>query len=175
MNTDGKVGWKVPNKKGQQLIVLHASGVEGWVMLLTWYLLLTQTVQITTMKRTMNITWNVLMNITTTTTYKPSVIILHNALCHNRGTNHPLQRTKMMTYRNGSKNTIYSTWIQALRNTTVYSQTTPTEPIYYTDEAVHEYGHLVLRLLVTHYELNPVEFTWATLKGYVPRENNNTS
>ena len=31
MDYDGKGGWKVPNGKGQRLIVVHAGGVEGWV------------------------------------------------------------------------------------------------------------------------------------------------
>ena len=31
MDGDGKGGRKLPNGKGQRLIVVHAGGVEGWV------------------------------------------------------------------------------------------------------------------------------------------------
>ena len=32
VDVDGKCGWKVPSGKGQRLIVVHAGGVEGWVV-----------------------------------------------------------------------------------------------------------------------------------------------
>ena len=32
VGVDGKGGWKVPSGKGQRLIVVHAGGVEGWVV-----------------------------------------------------------------------------------------------------------------------------------------------
>jgi len=31
VDSDGTGGWKVPDGKGQRLIILHAGGVEGWV------------------------------------------------------------------------------------------------------------------------------------------------
>ena len=30
VDSDGKVGWKVPSGKGQRLIVVHTDGGEGW-------------------------------------------------------------------------------------------------------------------------------------------------
>ena len=32
VDTEGRGGWKVSNGKGQHLIILHAGGVEGWVL-----------------------------------------------------------------------------------------------------------------------------------------------
>ena len=42
-------------------------------------------------------------------------------------------------------------------------------PLCLTDEAIHEHGHIVLRLLVAHCE---IELAWASVKGYVAKHNN---
>lgn len=45
------------------------------------------------------------------------------------------------------------------------------EPLYVTDEAIHQHGHLVLRLPVAHCEFNPIELAWASVKSYVAKHN----
>ena len=45
------------------------------------------------------------------------------------------------------------------------------EPLYLTDEVIHEHEHQVLRLPVAHCELNPIELAWASVKGYVAKHN----
>ena len=44
-------------------------------------------------------------------------------------------------------------------------------PLYLTDEAAEANGHTVLRLPVAHCELNPIELAWASVKGYVAKNN----
>ena len=39
-------------------------------------------------------------------------------------------------------------------------------PLYFTDEAANKHGHTALKLPVAHYELNPIELAWASVKGY---------
>ena len=51
------------------------------------------------------------------------------------------------------------------------TSTPTTSPPHYTDEAIHEHGHLVLILPVAHCELNPIELAWATVKCYVAKQN----
>ena len=46
-------------------------------------------------------------------------------------------------------------------------------PIYLADELAHQHGHSVLRLPVGHCELNPIELAWASVKGYVAKNNSN--
>lgn len=43
------------------------------------------------------------------------------------------------------------------------------KPLYLTDEAIQEHGHLVLHLPVAHCGLNPIELAWASVKGYVSK------
>ena len=45
------------------------------------------------------------------------------------------------------------------------------EKLYLTDDAAHQHGHghTVLRLPVAHCELNPIELTWTSVKGYIAK------
>uniref|UniRef100_A0A1X7UWU3 Tc1-like transposase DDE domain-containing protein n=1 Tax=Amphimedon queenslandica TaxID=400682 RepID=A0A1X7UWU3_AMPQE len=45
--------------------------------------------------------------------------------------------------------------------------------LYHTDRLAHQHGHEVVRLPISHCELNPIEMAWATLKDYI-RKNNTT-
>ena len=43
--------------------------------------------------------------------------------------------------------------------------------MYLTDDEAHTHMHIVLRLPVAHYELNPIELAWGSVKGYVAKHN----
>ncbi len=43
--------------------------------------------------------------------------------------------------------------------------------LFLTDQAAQENGHTALRLPVAHCELNPIELAWASVKGFVARQN----
>ena len=103
----------------------------------------------------------------------PSVIILDNASYHNKQKDRPPTTKnrkddirKWLTEHDiqYSDTDIKKTLLQLVKRHRP-------EPIYYTDETIHEHGHLVLRLPVAHCELNPIELAWATVKGYVAKEN----
>ena len=44
-------------------------------------------------------------------------------------------------------------------------------PSFLLDKILQEYGHDCLRLPAYHADLNSIELTWATMKGYIARRN----
>ena len=52
-------------------------------------------------------------------------------------------------------------------------QSCHTSTVYHTDRIAHQYGHKVVRLPISHCELNPIEMAWATVKDFI-RKNNTT-
>jgi hypothetical protein len=46
-----------------------------------------------------------------------------------------------------------------------------TPVVYKTDKIANLHGHEVLRNPVRHCELNPIELTWAQVKGFVAKKN----
>ena len=44
-------------------------------------------------------------------------------------------------------------------------------PLYLTDEAAYTHGQTILRLLVAHCEINPIQLAWASVKGYIAKHN----
>ena len=46
-----------------------------------------------------------------------------------------------------------------------------TPVVYKTDKIANLHGHEVLRTLVRHCELNPIELIWAQVKGFVAKNN----
>ena len=166
VDSDGKGGWKVPSGKGQRLIVMHTGGVEGWVD--GAGLVFKSKTNLADYHNKMNsehyVEW---------LTEQPSVIILDNASYHNK------QKDKPPT-SNSRKDEIRE-WLD--KHNIQYSdkdikttllglikQHRP-KPLYLTDKAIHEHGHLVLRLPVSHCELNPIELAWASVKDYVAKHN----
>jgi hypothetical protein len=46
-----------------------------------------------------------------------------------------------------------------------------TPVVYKTDKIANLHGHEVLRTLVRHCELNPIELIWAQVKGFLAKNN----
>jgi hypothetical protein len=46
-----------------------------------------------------------------------------------------------------------------------------TPVVYKTDKIANLHGHEVIRTLVRHCELNPIELIWAQVKGFVAKNN----
>ena len=167
VDSDGKGGWKVPSGKGQRLIVVHAGGAEGWVEGVFW----SKTNSADEMNSEHFMEWfteQLLPNIPDN-----SVIIVDNATYHNK------QKDKSPTTANRKDD--IKKWLDEhnmpyddkdIKKTLLdkVRQHRPT-PIYLTDEAAQQHGHTVLRLPIAHCELNPIELAWASVKGYVAKQN----
>ena len=52
-------------------------------------------------------------------------------------------------------------------------QSCHTSTVCHTDRIAHQYGHKVVRLPISHCELNPIKMAWATVKDFI-RKNNTT-
>ena len=170
---DGKGGWKVPSGKGQRLIVVHAGGAEGWVQGAD--LVFRSKTNSADYHDEMNaehfmdwFTHQLLPNIPPN-----SVIILDNATYHNKQKDKaPTTATRKDDIKKWldehnieySEKDIKKTLLDKVR------QHRP-KPLYLTDEVAEQHGHTVLRLPVAHCELNPIELAWASVKGYVAKQN----
>ena len=173
LDKDGTGGWRVPSGKGTRLIVVHAGGVEGWV----------EGADLVFLSKTNSADYHDEMNTEhyiewfteqlLPTLQGPSVIILDNASYHNK------QRDKAPTNKN-RKDEIKK-WLDEhnikYKNTDLkktllglVKEHRPS-PLYLTDDVIYSMGHTVLRLPVAHCELNPIELAWASVKGYVAKNN----
>ena len=173
IDSDGKGGWKVPSGKGQRLIVVHAGGAEGWV----------QGADLVFRSKTNSADYHDEMNSEHfmewfTEQLLPnipdnSVIVVDNASYHNKQKDKPpTTATRKDDIRKWldehniqySDKDIKKTLLDKVR------QHRP-RPLYLTDEVAQKHGHTVLRLPIAHCELNPIELAWASVKGYVAKQN----
>ena len=173
VDSDGKGGWKVPSGKGQRLIVVHAGGAEGWV----------EGADLVFRSKTNSADYHDEMNSEHFMEWfneqllpnipQNCVIILDNASYHNKQKDKPPTTAsrkeeikKWLDNHNISydEKDIKKTLLEKVR------QHRP-KPLYLTDEAAEHHGHTVLRLPVSHCELNPIELAWASVKGYVAKQN----
>lgn len=157
---------KVPESKGQRLIICHAGTSSGFV---PNCLLAFKSVKTTEYHEEMNFEkfkdWfiNLLNNLN-----EPHVILMDNAPYHS------VQKNKPPTMSN-RKNEMIS-WLQAngvqadnsmlkkelFRLVGIHKPRTPT---YVLDEMAQEQGHTVIRLPPYHCQYNAIELIWAQVKG----------
>ena len=102
-----------------------------------------------------------------------TVIILDNASYHNKQKDKaPISNSNKNEIRQwlDQRNIQYSNTDIKKTQLDLVKQHRP-EPLYLTDEAIHQYGHTVLRLPVAHCELIFNKLAWASVKGYVAKQN----
>ena len=172
IDSDGKGGWKVPSGKGVRLVVLHAGGENGWVdgVGLVFKSKTNSADYCDEMNSEHFLEW--MREQLLPTLEEPSVIILDNASYHNK------QYNKPPTSSNNKKE--IRDWLQ---DNNIHYEATDIKsvlvkkhrpaPIYLADQLAHQHGYSVLRLPVGHCGLNPIELAWASVKGYVAKNNSN--
>ena len=172
-DNDGKGGLKVPSAKGGRLIILHAGWKEGCIS--NADLVFRGKKGTGDYHKEMNtahfLKWfkeRLIPNLPAT-----SVIVLDNAKYHNSVVE------KIPTKSSTKKDMIQYLdsheipYDKKLLKAEMFMLTETRNPAsqYLTDVFANRHSHGVLRLLVGHCELNPVELTWAKVKGYAASHN----
>jgi transposase len=105
----------------------------------------------------------------------PSLVVLDNASYHNVKTedtvcpNFSQKKAVLQNYLTQHNIPFSATDTKQVLYEKIKQKKTPV--VYKTDKIANLHGHEVIRTLVRHCELNPIELIWAQVKGFVAKNN----
>lgn len=163
-----------PLNKGQQLVIVHAGGLEGFVPNACFMWKLNKNAEDNNDK--MN--WPNYMKWVETKllpNLKPnSMVVIDSAAYHNMQTDKAptciSRREDMIKWLIDHNIPFYQTMLKPQLYELIRLHKT-TETRYMFDELLKQHGHIVLRLPRYHSDLNPIELLWVKLKIWLAQQN----
>ena len=172
VGSDGRGGFKHAVGKGPRLIIVHAGGEAGWTSKTD--LIFRVKSKTGDYHHEMNsehfLEW--FENQLCTHIPAGSLIVLDNASYHNTQTEKiPTMSSRKSDMQSWLSNHSIAYEVSDLK-ADLMAKITNAKPIkqFETDLIAEKFTHRVLRLPVAHPELNPIEFAWSVVKGYVNKK-----